>query len=136
MRSLAVVAAVVMLGGGVAWAEEGDGGQTLRTVGAVSMGVGGALGVATLGLVLFSRDANDEIERLSRTNTHDWSEEDQSLWDKAKRADRIARVTEIAAGDTFVTGAVLYFVGWRTESAQVTVAPIRGGATMGFSCDF
>jgi hypothetical protein len=136
MHRVAWVVAMVMLGGGAARGEEGDGGQTLRTVGAVSMGVGGALGVATLGLVLFSRDASDEIERLSRTNTHDWSDEDQSLWDKAKRADRIARVTAIAAGATFVTGAVLYVVGWRAETAQVTVAPIRGGATMGFACAF
>jgi hypothetical protein len=136
MRSLAVVVAVVMLVSGAARAEDGEGGRTLRTAGAISMGVGGALGVATLGLVLFSRDANDEIERLSRTNTHDWSDEDQSLWDKAKRADRIAKITGIAAGATFVTGAVLYFIGWRTESAQVTVAPARGGATMGFSCAF
>jgi len=125
-----------MLGGGTARGEDGESGQTLRTAGAVSMGVGGALGVATLGLVLFSHDASDEIERLSRTNVHEWSEEDQSLWDKSKRADRIARVTAIAAGATFVTGAVLYFIGWRTESAQVTVAPIRGGATMGFACAF
>jgi hypothetical protein len=125
-----------MLGGGVARGEDGDRGQTLRAFGAVSMGVGGALGVATLGLVLFSRDASDEIERLSRTNTHEWSDEDQSLWDKAKRADRIARVTAIAAGATLVTGAALYFIGWRTESAQVTVAPIRGGAALGFSCAF
>jgi len=135
MRSLALIA-IVMLGGGTARGEDGESGQTLRTAGAVSMGVGGALGVATLGLVLFSHDASDEIERLSRTNVHEWSEEDQSLWDKSKRADRIARVTAIAAGATFVTGAVLYFIGWRTESAQVTVAPIRGGATMGFACAF
>lgn len=126
---------MVMLAGGVARGED-DGDHTLRTAGAVSMGIGGALGVATLGLVLFSRDASDEIERRSLTNTHEWSDEDQSLWDKAKRADRIARITAIAAGASLITGAVLYYVGWRAESAHVTVAPIKGGATMGFSCAF
>jgi len=153
MRILGLAVAFSVAAAGTAWgqaapaapapvapgappADTGDDGHTLKLVGVTSMGVGGALGVATIALALYSHSARDQIETWSRQGNHEWTLADQSLWDKADRADKIAKITAIAGGATFVAGAVLYYFGVRAgeRSPQIVVAPTPGGAAMGVTC--
>lgn len=144
MRRLVALLAVAALAGRAggqtapdASADAARESRTLRTIGATSMGVGVALGLATAALMLYAKDAKDRIETKSR-NMEEWTVPDNELWDKADRADKLGKITAIAAGATFVTGAVLYFIGVRTDerAPQVTVTPVPGGAAMGVVCEF
>ncbi|HKA87820.1 MAG TPA: hypothetical protein VKE22_09155 [Haliangiales bacterium] len=144
MPRLVVVVAVAALAAR-AWSQTAteppsdgvDEGRTLRTIGATSMGVGVALGLATAALLVYAKDAKDSIEAKSR-NMAEWTVPDNQLWDKADRADKLGKITAIAAGATFVTGAVLYFIGLRGDerAPQVSVTPVPGGAAMGVTCEF
>jgi hypothetical protein len=144
MRRLVVLLAVAALAGRASAqvateapiVDDGQGSQTLRTIGATSMGVGVALGLATAALMLYAKDAKDRVETKSR-NMEEWTVADNELWDKADRADKLGKITAIAAGATLVTGVVLYLVGVSTERApQVTITPVPGGAAMGVVCEF
>ena len=141
MRRLVVAIAVAALAGRAgaqaAPADEPRETPVLRTVGATSMGVGVALAFAAAGLLVYAKDAKDGFGAKS-THGDEWTPDDNRLWDKADRADKLGKIAAIAAGATFVTGVVLYVVGAPAgeRAPQVTVAPVPGGAALGFACVF
>jgi len=109
-------------------------GGGLRKVG---IGVGAA-GVVLTGIgIYFALDSGSKSDELSG-HTGEWTQEQEDLVDAGKRSEKLAWITGGFGAAALIAGGVLYVVGGpkQAESSQVSIAPTRGGAAVGWSFSF
>jgi len=115
-------------------AEPGSPGRGKRVTGALT----GASGLILIGVgAYFGKIAGDRADEVSRVfATHgSWDASAASNYDEGRSAERTAIVLSAVGGAAVVTGAVLYYLGWR-DRTHVEMTVSSASATLGWTCDF
>jgi tetratricopeptide (TPR) repeat protein len=100
----------------------------------------GASGVAMAATaVYFGLRAQDDADQIGAIVARQgkWDATARALYDDGDRAQTTANVLYIAGGAAVVSGAVLYWLGWRDAHAtNLAIAPLPGGTAIALSGRF
>lgn len=108
----------------------------LRIAGLATAGAGVVLLGTGIGVGLHANSLANELTQVSSQH-RTWSSQYQSDYDSGKSAATAANVLYVLGATAIVTGAVLTWLGWpKAEAVTTAVAPLPGGASVGFAGRF
>ncbi len=112
------------------------GSPVLRIAGLATAGVGVVLLGTGVGVGLHANSLANELTQVSSQHGT-WSAQYQSDYDSGRSAATAANVLYVLGATAIVTGAVLTWLGWpKAETVTTAVAPLPGGASVGFAGRF
>jgi hypothetical protein len=114
-------------------------GRTLRTAGGLALGSGVAAAGTAVFFALRARDAAQMVGARYGREDAAWDTEIHDVEARGLRADRLAIVFGAVGAGLTLTGAALYWLGWRQEqsaSSSLSLAPLPTGAQVTWAARF
>lgn len=99
----------------------------------------GSLGLSALatgiGFGVAALSAQRQLSRVTAERAA-WTAQNQALYTSGQRDANLATAMYVIGGAAIATGTLLYALDWMHEGGRWALAPLPGGAQVGWACDF